>query len=109
MSARTRRRDHRPRFDSVCPNPADCGRYLHPQLVEGDCCECCGEEIKALRYVAREHTAAGRWGVYDRKSSAWPAFAGGRRVANMSTREAAEHDAAWLNEQVTTDTAPKGS
>lgn len=43
----TRRRDHYPRDNSICPNSEDCERFLHPQLFFDDCCECCGEVIKA--------------------------------------------------------------
>lgn len=38
----SRRRDHRPRADTYCPDPAACERLFHPTLEVGDVCECCG-------------------------------------------------------------------
>ena len=44
----SRIRDHRPRFNSVCPDSDGCARLFHgsPQsgMVPGDTCECCGAE-----------------------------------------------------------------
>lgn len=100
-----RRRDHHPRFDaSLCPDPAACGRLLHPSLVATgmESCECCGANLAPRFTVKRTPFFTGtdepRWSIRDEEKCGYPAILNGRRIPDaFRTQEEAQTLADELN------------